>query len=85
MEWGVAALPAANGKFPQISGFKMTVDTTKPAQVQTRQHDHDAGPADHVADARRRHEDRRERRGGRGPAIRPMLMTSQTGLSRTWI
>ena len=26
--------PAANGKFPQISGFKMTVDTTKTAQVQ---------------------------------------------------
>jgi 5'-nucleotidase/UDP-sugar diphosphatase len=35
MEWGVAALPAANGKFPQISGFRLTVDTTKPAQVQT--------------------------------------------------
>ena len=34
MEWGVASLPAANGKFPQISGYKMTVDTTKPAQVQ---------------------------------------------------
>ena len=35
MEWGVAALPAANGKFPQISGFKLTVDTTRQAQVQT--------------------------------------------------
>jgi 5'-nucleotidase len=35
MEWGVAALPAGNGKFPQISGFKLTVDTTKQAQVQT--------------------------------------------------
>jgi 5'-nucleotidase / UDP-sugar diphosphatase len=35
MEWGVAALPAGNGKFPQISGFTMTVDTTRPAQVQT--------------------------------------------------
>jgi 5'-nucleotidase/UDP-sugar diphosphatase len=34
MEWGVASLPGANGKFPQISGYRMTVDTTKPAQVQ---------------------------------------------------
>jgi 5'-nucleotidase len=34
MEWGVAALPAANGKFPQISGFRMTVDTSRQAQVQ---------------------------------------------------
>jgi 5'-nucleotidase len=35
MEWGVASLPGANGKFPQISGYKMTVDTSKPAQVQS--------------------------------------------------
>ena len=35
MEWGVAALPAGNGKFPQISGFKMIVDTTRQAQVQS--------------------------------------------------
>jgi 5'-nucleotidase len=35
MEWGVAALPAANGKFPQISGFTMTVDTSQQAQVQS--------------------------------------------------
>ena len=47
MEWGVAALPAGNGKFPQISGFKMTVDTTKQAQVQSRHDDHHAGPAHH--------------------------------------
>ena len=63
MEWGVAALPGANGRFPQIAGFKITVDTTKhgagPGRAVQRHH---AGPADHVADARRRHEDRRERR-----------------------
>ena len=47
MEWGVAALPAGNGKFPQISGYKMTVDTTKQAQVQSGADGHDAGPADH--------------------------------------
>jgi 5'-nucleotidase len=35
MEWGVAALPAGNGKFPQISGFKLVVDTTRQAQVQS--------------------------------------------------
>ena len=41
MEWGVAArTPNAtnngspNGRFPQIAGFKMTVDITKTAQVQ---------------------------------------------------
>jgi len=34
MEWGVAALPSNNGRFPQIAGFKMTVDTSKTAQVQ---------------------------------------------------
>ncbi len=34
MEWGVAALPTNNGRFPQIAGFKMTVDTSKTAQVQ---------------------------------------------------
>jgi 5'-nucleotidase len=34
MEWGVAALPGANGKFPQVSGYRMTVDTTRQAQVQ---------------------------------------------------
>ncbi len=70
MEWGVAALPGANGKFPQISGYKITVDTTKQAQLQNADHDHHAGPAHHVADARRRHEDRRERRGGRRGAER---------------
>ena len=37
MEWGVGALPGANGRFPQIAGYKMTVDTTKPAQVQDAQ------------------------------------------------
>jgi 5'-nucleotidase len=37
MEWGVAALPGANGRFPQIAGYKMTVDTTKTAQVQDAQ------------------------------------------------
>lgn len=37
MEWGVGSLPGANGRFPQISGFKMTVDTTKTAQVQDAQ------------------------------------------------
>ena len=35
MEWGVAALPAGNGKFPQISGYKLVVDTTRQAQIQT--------------------------------------------------
>jgi 5'-nucleotidase len=34
MEWGVARLPTADGRFPQISGFKIAVDTTKTAQVQ---------------------------------------------------
>lgn len=34
MEWGVAALPATDGRFPQISGFKIVVDTTRTAQVQ---------------------------------------------------
>ena len=36
MEWGVAALPAGNGRFPQITGYKMVVDTTRTAQIQTR-------------------------------------------------
>lgn len=35
MEWGVAALPAGNGKFPQISGFKIVVSTAGTAQVQS--------------------------------------------------
>lgn len=30
MEWGFAALPAANGRFPQISGFTVVLDTQKP-------------------------------------------------------
>ena len=33
MEHGVASLPGANGRFPQISGFRMQVDTSRPAQV----------------------------------------------------
>jgi len=37
MEWGVAALPGANGRFPQIAGYKMTVDTTRTPQVQDAQ------------------------------------------------
>ncbi len=37
MEWGVGALPGANGRFPQIAGYKITVDTSKPAQVQDAQ------------------------------------------------
>jgi 5'-nucleotidase/UDP-sugar diphosphatase len=34
MEWGVAALPLGNGRFPQISGFSMTVQQSGTAQVQ---------------------------------------------------
>jgi 5'-nucleotidase len=34
MEWGVAALPAANGRFPQISGFKLVASRAGVAQVQ---------------------------------------------------
>ena len=82
MEWGVAALPGANGKFPQISGYKITVDTTKQPQLQNRDHDHHAGPAHHVADARRRHEDRRERRRGRGGAERQPRHDELHGLKR---
>lgn len=33
MEHGVAALPAGNGRFPQISGFRMEVDTSRQAQA----------------------------------------------------
>ena len=77
MEWGVVArCPRANGKFPQISGYKMTVDTTKQAQVQNGSHGHHAGPADHVADARRRHEDRRERRASSPGAPNVNLATT---------
>jgi 5'-nucleotidase/UDP-sugar diphosphatase len=39
MEWGVAARTTnenvGDGRFPQISGYRITVDLTKPAQVQT--------------------------------------------------
>jgi 5'-nucleotidase len=31
LEHGVGAMPAANGRFPQISGFRFTYDVTKPA------------------------------------------------------
>ena len=34
MEWGVARTPTGDGRFPQISGFKIAVDTTKTAQLQ---------------------------------------------------
>ena len=34
MEWGVGALPAANGRFPQIAGFKIVVKRPGTAQVQ---------------------------------------------------
>ena len=59
------------------AGFKMTVDTTRhragPGRGSQRHH---AGPADHVAHARRRHEDRRERRGGRPGAPSVNLATT---------
>ncbi len=37
MEFGLGALPSTNGRFPQISGFKVTFDSSKPIgqQVQT--------------------------------------------------
>lgn len=35
MEWGVAASPTNDGKFPQISGFRMVVDRTRTAAVVT--------------------------------------------------
>ena len=35
MEWGVAALPAANGKFPQIAASRSTSTRPSTAQVQT--------------------------------------------------
>jgi len=31
LEHGVGAMPAANGRFPQISGFRLTYDVTRPA------------------------------------------------------
>jgi len=37
MEWGVAALPSNNGRFPQIAGFRMTVNTSGTAQQQDAQ------------------------------------------------
>jgi 5'-nucleotidase/UDP-sugar diphosphatase len=37
MEWGVAALPASNGRFPQIAGFKMVVNRKGTAQEQDAQ------------------------------------------------
>jgi hypothetical protein len=36
MEWGVAALPADNGRFPQISGFSMVVSRDGTAGSRTR-------------------------------------------------
>jgi 5'-nucleotidase len=37
MEWGVAALPDANGRFPQVSGFSMAVNQSGTRQVQDAQ------------------------------------------------
>ena len=57
MEWGVGrAAGAPTARFPQIAGFKMTVDTTRTAAGPGRAvQRHHAGPAHHVAHARRRH------------------------------
>ena len=72
MEWGVAALRpgGANGKFPQIAGFRIDGRHDQAGADPEREHGDHAGSAHHVADARGRHADRQRRPGRRRRAER---------------